>query len=102
MTVFAAMFDTLFADPNMAAQAVYTPPGGGAPVPCAVMFRAPDFDWRGGEASVTTPARVAELRVSEVALVEEEGVLEVAGRTYTVQHAKHPDADRLLWRVELR
>ncbi|MGF7178433.1 head-tail joining protein [Azospirillum doebereinerae] len=101
MTVFDSLFDTLFADPNMASSAVYTPPGG-SPVACRVSFRQPDVDWRSDGSGVSTTSRIAEVRVSEVAVMEEEGTLAIGGQTFTIQKASRPDADRLLWRLELR
>lgn len=102
VTAFDVMFGALFADPNMASAGLYTPPDGGPAVSCRVSFRQPDLTWHGGDASVTSPARIAEIRVSEVPAIEEEGTLAVGGVTYTVQNATRPDSDRLLWRVELR
>ena len=96
------MFGVLFADPNMASDAIYTPPGGGDPVSCRAILRQPDVDWRGGEVEVTTPSRIAEVRVSEVPSMKEGGALAIGGKTYTIQHASRRDADRMLWRLELR
>lgn len=102
MSVFDAMFGVLFADPNMASDATYTPPGGGDPVSCRAILRQPDVDWRGGEVEVATPSRIAEVRVSEVPVMKEAGTLAIGGKSYTIQKASRPDADRLLWRLELR
>lgn len=96
------MFGVLFADPNMASDATYTPPGGGDPVPCRAILRQPDVDWRGGDVEVTTPSRIAEVRASEVAAMKEGGTLSIGGKTHTIQQASRRDADRLLWRLELR
>ncbi|GAA4247519.1 hypothetical protein GBZ26_11320 [Azospirillum formosense] len=82
--------------------AVYTPPRGGAPVPCRLTFARGDKEWRFREAGASTPARIAEARVSEVPLMEEEGVLAIGGQTYVIGNATQPDADRLLWRLELQ
>ncbi|MGF7176991.1 head-tail joining protein [Azospirillum doebereinerae] len=101
MNAFAGMLDSLFADSNMAVDALYTPPDGGPPVPCRAMIRQPDVDWRSGGSAIGTTARIAEIRVSEVAAMEEEGLLAFGGRTASVQKASRPDADRLVWRLEL-
>ncbi|CAO3453875.1 hypothetical protein [Azospirillum argentinense] len=82
--------------------AVYTPPLGGAPVPCRVTFTQGDRNWRFQEAGASTPARIAEVRASEVPLMKEEGTLVIGGRTYAIANATQPDADRLLWRLELQ
>ncbi|KAA0572217.1 hypothetical protein FZ983_32115 [Azospirillum sp. B21] len=102
MSVFDAMFGVLFADPNMASDAAYTAPGGSSAAPCRAIFRQPDTDWRGGDAEVTAISRIAEVQVSEIPVMKEGGSLTVGGKTYTIQKASRPDADRLLWRLELR
>jgi len=97
------MFGVLFADPNMASDATYTAPGsGGTPIACRAVFRQPDTEWRGDGVEVTTPSRIAEVRVSEVPVMKEAGTLAIDGKTYTIQHASRRDADRMLWRLELR
>ena len=98
MSVFDNALDILFADPNMASDAVYTPPRGGPPVPCRASFTQGDVLSEGFNSS----ARIAEVRASEVSVMKEEGTLTIAGKTYTIQAARQPDTDRLLWRLELR
>lgn len=102
MTVFAAMLATLFADPNMAADAVYTPPGGGAGTPCRAIVRQPDRSFAFHEVGVTLPARIAEVRVAEVTAPEEGGTLTVAGTPCRVTRVTQTDLDRALWRLELQ
>lgn len=102
MSVFDDALNVLFADPNMASDAVYTPPRGGAPVPCRASFECGDKEWRYQEAGASTPVRIAEVRASEVPLMEEEGTLTIGGRTYVIGTATQPDADRLLWRLGLQ
>ncbi|MDR6770379.1 hypothetical protein [Azospirillum sp. BE72] len=103
MSVFDAMFGVLFADPNMASDATYTAPGlGGVPTPCRAIFRQTDMDWRGNDVEVSTPGRIAEVRVAEVPMMKEGGTLAVDGKSYTIQSASRPNTDRTLWRLELR
>ncbi|MFC5358257.1 head-tail joining protein [Azospirillum himalayense] len=78
--------------------AVYAPPRGGAPVPCHVIFAQGDVLADGFNSS----ARISEVRASEVPTMKEEGTLTIGGKTYTIQAARQPDPDRLLWRLELR
>ncbi|MGQ9367701.1 head-tail joining protein [Azospirillum sp. ST 5-10] len=99
MSVFSAALDRVFASRLAIAATVVR--DGEAAVPCRVMWRAPDRDWSGAGAGATAAARIAELRVSEVPDLAEGDQLTVRGVTHTVQKASHPDADRLLWRVEL-
>lgn len=85
--------------------AIYTPPSstvGGTPVSCVAVLSAGDRDWRSGGSGVTTPARMAEVRVSEVAVMEIEGTLTVGADIFVIDKATQPDTDRLLWRLELK
>lgn len=92
-----ALFATLGVD------AVYTAPGGGTATPCRLAWvtqgdrSVPAFEG----VTLSTPARLAELRVAEVPLVEEGGTVTVGGTTHPVHAAARADADRLLWRLEL-
>ncbi|CAO3440118.1 head-tail joining protein [Azospirillum endophyticum] len=81
--------------------AIYTPPSG-TPVPCVAVLSEGDRDWRSGGSGVTTPARIAEVRVSEVAVMEIDGLLTVGADVFVIDKATQPDTDRLLWRLELK
>jgi hypothetical protein len=96
---FQRMHDSVFR--RLGADAVYAPPSG-APVACRTILRQPDADWRTGDSGVTSTARIAEVRVSEVPAMEEEGTLAIGGESFAIQKVSRPDAERLLWRLELR
>lgn len=81
--------------------AIYTPPSG-TPVPCVAVLSAGDRDWRSGGSGVTTPARIVEVRASEVPVMEIEGSLTIGADVFIIDKATQPDADRLLWRLELK
>lgn len=96
-----AALDAAFADPNTASDATYTPAVGDA-VACRVIWRRPDELYQpfaGG--GVAVPARVAEIRVSEVAAAAEGDSITIDGATYPVDAATRPDPRRLKWRLML-
>ena len=66
MTAIAAAIDLLFADPNMARAAVYTPDGG-APVEVRVVAKRPDEIVGFGETRIHAGTTLLDVRVSEVA-----------------------------------
>lgn len=102
MTVFSAMFDTLYADPNIAKDAVYVPPGGGEGTPCrAVRSTLPDEQIVGyGAAGVIVGSDVFELRRTEVPDPAAEGRLTVGGIDYVIKGDPRAAADGRLWIVE--
>lgn len=93
---FQRSIDSVFR--RFGVDAVYTPPRGGSPVPCRASFTQGDVLADG----FNSAARIAEVRAAEAPIMKEEGTLAIAGRTYTIQSARQPDPDRLLWRLELR
>ncbi|AWJ86325.1 hypothetical protein TSH58p_22685 (plasmid) [Azospirillum sp. TSH58] len=97
---FQRSIDSVFR--RFGVDAAYTPPRGGAPMPCRAVFTQGDKEWRFREAGASTPARIAEVRASEVPVMEEEGTLTIGGRTCVIGNATQPDADRLVWRLELQ
>ena len=65
MSLFADAIDTLFGDPNMARDAVYTPEGGGAHLVRVVLRRADDVS-SFGDARLWSETTRVDLRVAEV------------------------------------
>ncbi|MBK8909479.1 MAG: hypothetical protein IPM60_16875 [Rhodospirillales bacterium] len=66
MSVFAAAVDALFADPNIATEAVYTP-AGGDPTTVRVVARRPEEIAGFGDTRIQTPTALFDVRVSEIA-----------------------------------
>lgn len=105
---FTDGLDALFTDPNFGADATYLAPSGGAAVPCRLVFVQPD-DVLGAGLAVAAPARHADIRVSQVAVVEEKGVVTlvdaagapIAGQSFRVRSPRQPDDQRWVWRFGL-
>lgn len=96
-----AAVDAAFEDPNTSDAATYTP-AAGDPVSCRVIWKRPDavFSPFAG-AGVAVPARIADVRVSEVTTAAGGDSLTVGGATYPVESATQPDPRRLKWRLHL-
>lgn len=99
MPVFDTMLSGVFA--AFGVDASYTPPGGGTANVVRVLWANPDQVETAFGPGVSTPARVAEIRVSELATAAEGGTLAVGGTSWRVTRASRPDGDRLVWRLEL-
>jgi len=100
MSVFAVAVDDLFADPNLAVDAVYTPPGGQG-VTCKIMLRRPDGTVEFGGSKVVVGSVLIEVRASEVSAPAKGGRFTVGDTTYAISAVpRRPDPDRLVWRCE--
>lgn len=110
MTIFAAMADTLFADPHLASDAIYTPPPapGGETVAVRLMTRTPDANAGLGAAGFRFSveeqgiALVADLRRSDVATPHKGGTLTIGERHYQIAAEPELDPAGLIWSLNLR
>ena len=101
MNVFAAAIDDLFADPNLAADAVFLPEGG-VPVSMRVIARRPDRLLEFGDARLHAETAILEVRVSEVPNPRPGDRLDVGGELLIIQGEPVRDRERLVWTVDLR
>lgn len=100
MSAFAAAVDDLFADPNLAANAIYTPPGG-EPVACRIMLSRPDETVEFGGSKLVVGSVIIEVRASEVAAPVRGGSFSIGDEIYTICAApKQPDPECLIWRCQ--
>lgn len=98
---FSAMFDALFADPNMAQDAIYTP-SGGDPVSVRVLLRQPDVAADPFGSSTLSASTLVEARVSDIPDPASGDTITVAGTAYTIQGAPRRDETRSVWSMEAR
>lgn len=101
MTVFAAAIDDLFADPNLAAEAVYLPDSG-EPIPVRVIARRSDRVLEFGDARLHAETAVFEVRVSEVLNPRPGDRLDVGGEMFAIQGEPVRDSERLVWTLDTR
>jgi hypothetical protein len=102
MTVFAAAIDALFADPNLAGDAVYRAGGADPGVAVRVIVRRPDRIGDFGETRIASGTVTFDVRTAEIAEPSEGDTLDVDGVTYVIQGTPVRDAERLIWTVEAR
>jgi hypothetical protein len=101
MSAIATAFETLFADPNMARDATFTPTGGVA-VPVRVALRRPDRVSDFGETRLHAETTVVDIRVADAPTIASGDAFEIGGESYLVQGEPLRDAERLIWTAELR
>ena len=99
MSLFAEAIDDLFADPNLARDAVWRP-AAGDPVPVRIMLRQPDDIASVGESRFATNATVVDIRITEIAEPRPGDQVEIDGELFVVQGEPRRDAERLVWRIE--
>ncbi len=99
---FSAAMDDLFADPNIAADAVYLPQAGGAGSDVRVILKRPDEVASFGEARIASETLTLLVRVAEIQDPEEDDMFLIAGKNYIVQGAPMADAMRLVWTLNTR
>ena len=93
MTAYASAIDDLFADPNSAVEAIYTP-AGGDPMTVRVIAKRPDDIVGFGDTRIHTATAVFDIRVSEVPAPAEGDTLEIPGSSPGMSHA---NANRGFW-----
>ncbi len=101
MSIFAIAIETLFGDPNMVRDAVYTP-AGGAPQLVRVVTRRADEITGFGEARLWSETTRIDLRVAEVASPRPGERIEIEGEAFLIQGEPVRDRERLVWTVDLR
>jgi hypothetical protein len=101
MSLFADVIDTLFGDPNMACDAVYTPDGG-APRLVRVVARRADETTSFADARIWSETTRVDLRVAEVANPRPGDRVEIDGEAFLIQGEPVRDRERLVWTVDLR
>lgn len=101
MNVFAQAIDDLFADPNLAAEAVYLPEGG-EPISVRGIARRPDRVLEFGDARLHAETAVFELRTSQVSNPRPGDRLDVGGEMFVIQGEPVRDSERLVWTLDTR
>ena len=101
MTALAMALDALFADANIARDAVYIADGG-APVLVRVVARRADDVTGFGEARLWSETTRIDLRVAEVPEPRPGDRIEIGGEAFLIQGEPVRDSERLVWTVDLR
>ena len=101
MTVVAMALDALFADDNIARDAVYTPEGS-TPILVRVVTRRADETTGFGDARLWSETTRIDLRVAEVTNPRPGDRIEIDGEAFLIQGEPVRDRERMVWVVDLR
>jgi hypothetical protein len=101
VTAIQTMLDLLFADKNLAKDAVYTADGG-TPRLVRVVTRRADEITGFGEARLWSETARVDRRVAEVPTPRPGDRIEIDGEAFLIQGEPVRDRERLVWTVDLR
>jgi len=100
MSAFDTAIATLFADPNLATDAMFAPQIGAA-IPLRVIMRAPDMFQKMGSSTIETPTTLLEVKVADCPSLTPGDQFIIGGDSYTVQGEPRRDEFRLTWTVDV-
>lgn len=99
MNAFNTAIVSLFADPNLATDALYAPVSGGSKS-VRVITQSPDLFQPVGQSFIETPSLVLAVQVSDCPTLAAGDQFTIDGANYKVQGESRRDADRLVWQVD--
>jgi hypothetical protein len=102
MSAFASAIDALFADPNLARDALRRVGGTGEPVTVRVIPRQPDRIESFGETRVHSETAQFDVRVNEVPDPRPGDTLEIEGEVFVIQGEPVGDREHLIWTLDTR
>jgi len=100
MTAFAAAIDDLFADPNIARDAIWRAGGAGAGISVKVVTRRPDQVIGFGDSRAVLPTMLIDVRRSEVSDPATGDTVEIESEMFDVIATPTIDSLRLVWTCE--
>jgi hypothetical protein len=100
MDAFAAATDALFADPNIARDALWRAGGVGGGVSVRIIIRRPDQAVGFGDSRAVLPTTLIDVRRSEVTDPGSGDTVEIDGETFEVIATPTIDSLRLVWTCE--
>jgi len=100
MTVFAAVLDVLFVDPNIGEDAIWKAGGTGSGAAVRVIRKSPDVTERFGETPIVLPTNILDVRKAEVASPAEGDLVEIGAGTFKVVGTPMIDQLGLIWTCE--
>ena len=101
MTAFSTAMLSIFADANMAVDAVWKAGGTGPDVACRAIRRAPDEVTDFGAGRFRSATTVADVLVSAIATPAAGDTLTIGAEVFRVQGEPLRDNDRLVWSLDL-
>ena len=102
MTVFDLATDSLFADQNLAVDALLRLGGSGPAQPIRVIRAMPDRFANFGEGRFVVDTVLLNIRLADAPALAAGDTVEIVGQVLEIQGTPTRDADRLVWLAEAR
>ena len=102
MTVFDAALEALFADPNLAEDALWRPGGTGPGQPIRIIRVQPQPLFDIGGAKLVRDGTIFDVPVALAPTIDEADTIEAGGRVYRVQAPPVRSMDGLVCRLDVR
>ena len=102
MNAFAAAMDRIYANPSMAAAAVWFSATTSEERPIRVISRAPDRITEFGAGRFVSDTMVVDVRVSDLPDPCSGDLIVIGTDSYTIQGEPVRDRERLIWTLDLR
>jgi hypothetical protein len=99
MTAFEIAMNSLFTDPNIAVDAVFTP-SAGVPKSVRVIQTAPDAYGTIGQSVFETATTLLAVRVADCPTVAQGDTFTINSVIYKVQSEPRRNSDRLVWEMD--
>ena len=98
---FSIAMAAIFADPNMAVEATYSPVGGGASSTLRVIRRQPDEMMQYGETAILTDTQIIEARVADLVTPQAGDIFQIGSENLQLRGEPVRDTLRLVWLMQL-
>jgi hypothetical protein len=102
LTAFDLAMDSLFADQNLAVDALLRFGGIGPAQAIRVIRAMPDGFASFGEGRFVVDTVLVNIRLADAAVLTAGDTVEIAGQLHEVQGTPNRDTNRLIWRAEAR
>ena len=102
MNAFATAIDRIFADPNMAVDALWFAGGTGSSVSVRVIRKSPDEITPFGAIRILSDTTVLEARVADMPTPAPGDLIRIGLEEFLVQGEPKLDRERLIWTLNMR
>jgi hypothetical protein len=102
MNVFSAAMDRIYANPSMAAAAVWISATTSEEMPIRVIRRAADRITEFGAARFVSDSMMVDVRVSDLSDPHPGDLIVIGADSFTIQGEPIRDRERLIWSLDLK